>query len=256
MTLTACTPSPTSSGLMFRTLSLVYGTVVYTICLGTFVYAIGFTSRFIVPKHVNSGGVVSPPYAIVTDLILMSIFAVQHSGMARKAFKRVLTGLVSPVLERSSYVLCSSLVLIALFAFWQPVNTIVWRIDNLALAFVVHLVSMFGWLLAVYSTFLISHFELFGLKQVAMNFIGGAASETSFATPGFYRHVRHPLYLGFIIAFWATPMMTIGNLLFAAVTTAYIFIGIALEERDLVATFGGQYRQYKTRVAMLLPGVF
>jgi methanethiol S-methyltransferase len=256
MTLTAPAPSRTSSGLFFRTFSLVYGTVVYTIFLGTFVYAIGFTSRFIVPKHVNSGGAVSPPYAIVTDVVLMSIFAIQHSGMARKGFKRVLTGLVSPVIERSTYVLCSSLVLIALFAFWQPVHALVWHIDNLALAFVVHGVSMLGWLLVVYSTFLFSHFELFGLKQVGMNFIGRPAPATSFATPGFYRHVRHPLYLGFIIAFWATPTMTVGNLLFAAMATAYIFIGIVLEERDLVAAFGEQYRQYKARVAMLLPGVF
>jgi protein-S-isoprenylcysteine O-methyltransferase Ste14 len=182
MTLTAPPPSQTNSGLIVRTFSLVYGTVVYTIFLGTFVYAIGFSSRFIVPKHVNSGGAVSPPYAIVTDLILMSIFAIQHSGMARKGFKR--------------------------------------------------------------------------LKQVGMNFIGRPAPATSFATPGFYRHVRHPLYLGFIIAFWATPTMTVGNLLFAAMATAYIFIGIALEERDLVAAFGEQYRQYKARVAMLLPSVF
>jgi protein-S-isoprenylcysteine O-methyltransferase Ste14 len=256
MTLTAPKPSHTSSGLIFRALSLVYGTVVYTIFLGTFLYAIGFTSRFIVPKHVNSGGAVSPPYAIVTDLLLMSILAIQHSGMARKGFKRLLTGLVSPVLERSTYLLCSSLALIVLFTFWQPVRTVVWHIDNLALAFVVQLVSMLGWLLVVYSTFLVSHFELFGLKQVGMNFIGRPVPARSFRTPGAYRRVRHPLYLGFIIAVWATPTMTVGSLLFAAAATATIFIGIVLEERDLVATFGKQYRQYKTRVAMLLPGVF
>jgi methanethiol S-methyltransferase len=248
MTLTAPTPSRTSSGLIFRTLSLVYGTVVYTILLGTFVYAIGFTSRFIVPKHVNSGGAVSPPYAIVTDLILMSIFAVQHSGMARKGFKRVLTGLVSPVIERSTYVLCSSLVLIAVFTFWQPIKTIVWHIDNLGLAFVVQLVSMLGWLLVLRSTFLIDHFELFGLKQVAMNFIGRAAPSTNFGTPGCSRFGSHPLYLGLIIAFWATPTMTAGNLLFVTVATANILVSIALEERD------EQYRRYKARVAMLLAG--
>ena len=245
-----------SAGWLQRTLSLAYGAVAYMIFLCTFLYAIGFVSRFVVPKHVNSGAVGPTFTAVAIDLALLGLFAVQHSGMARKGFKHVLTGFVSPVIERSTYVLISSFVLIALFWFWQPIPTVIWHVDNLVAAFAIQLVSMVGWLLVLYSTFLISHFELFGLKQVVMNFVGKAIPEMSFRTPALYRFVRHPLYLGFIIAFWATPTMTAGNLLFAGMATAYIFIGIALEERDLVATFGEQYRQYKARVAMLLPGVF
>ncbi|MDQ8727088.1 isoprenylcysteine carboxylmethyltransferase family protein [Bradyrhizobium sp. LHD-71] len=245
-----------ATGLASRTLGLVYGTVVYAIFFGTFLYAIGFITGLIVPKTVNSGEAVPPLYALVVNLALMSLFAVQHSGMARRGFKRVLTQLVSPVIERSTYVLCSSLVLIALFTFWQPIPTVVWQIENPAVALAVRCLSALGWLIVLYSTFLISHFELFGLKQVVLNFIGRAVPEAHFKTPGLYRVIRHPIYLGFIIAFWATPMMTAGHLLFAAVTTAYIFVGIALEERDLVATFGEQYRQYKARVAMLVPGIF
>ena len=260
MTITTPTQSDAapagSSGLFARTLGLVYGTVVYTIFIATFVYAIGFLSRFIVPKTVNSGAAVPPLYAVVVDLVLLGIFAIQHSGMARKGFKRVLIGYVSPVIERSTYVLCSSLALIALFYVWQPIQAVVWHIESLPIAFAVQCLSMIGWLIVLHSTFLISHFELFGLKQVALNFVGRAVPASSFKTPGLYRVIRHPLYLGFMVAFWATPTMTAGNLLFAAVMTAYIFIGIALEERDLIATFGEQYRQYRARVAMLLPGVF
>ena len=157
------------------------GTIAYAIFLGTFLYAIGFSSRFLVPKHVNSGGDVPPLYAIVIDLALLGLFAVQHSGMARRGFKHVLTRFVSPVIERSTYVLCSSLVLIALFWFWQPIHTVVWQIDNLAIALAIQLLSMPGWLLVVYSTFLISHFELFGLKQVVMNFVGRASPQMNFA---------------------------------------------------------------------------
>ena len=245
-----------SVGWLQRTLSLAYGVTAYAIFLGTFLYAIGFVSRFVVPKHVNSGETVPTLTAVAIDLLLLGVFAVQHSGMARKGFKHVLTRFVSPVIERSTYVLCSSFVLIALFWFWQPIPAVIWHVDDLAMAVAIQVLSAVGWLLVLYSTFLISHFELFGLKQVVMNFVGRAIPEMSFRTPALYRFMRHPLYLGFIIAFWATPTMTAGNLLFAGMATAYIFIGIALEERDLVATFGDQYRQYKARVAMLLPGVF
>jgi protein-S-isoprenylcysteine O-methyltransferase Ste14 len=256
MTVATSASPQASSGLFSRTLVLIYGTAVYAIFLGTFLYAIGFAGRFIVPKHVNSGLVGPPPYALAVNLVLLAIFAVQHSGMARRGFKHVLTSVVSPAVERSTYVLCSSAALIVLFAFWEPIPAVVWHIDNLAIAFSVQLISMFGWLLVLHSTFLISHFELFGLKQVMMNFIGRALPETSFKTPGFYRFVRHPLYLGFIVAFWATPTMTAGHLLFVVGATAYIFIGMAFEERDLVALFGEQYLQYKARVARLVPGLF
>jgi protein-S-isoprenylcysteine O-methyltransferase Ste14 len=256
MTVATSASPQASSGLFSRTLVLIYGTAAYAIFLGTFLYAIGFAGRFIVPKHVNSGLVGPPLYALAVNLVLLAIFAVQHSGMARRGFKHVLTSVVSPAVERSTYVLCSSAALIVLFAFWEPIPAVVWHIDNLAIAFSVQLISMFGWLLVLHSTFLISHFELFGLKQVMMNFIGRALPETSFKTPGFYRFVRHPLYLGFIVAFWATPTMTAGHLLFVVGATAYIFIGMAFEERDLVALFGEQYLQYKARVARLVPGLF
>lgn len=176
--------------------------------------------------------------------------------MARRGFKALLTKFVSPVIERSTFVLMSSLVLIALFVFWQPMPQLVRNVTNPIAAMAVRGVSAFGWLIVLYSTFLISHFELFGLKQVMTNFVGRIVPEMSFKTPGLYRFIRHPIYLGFIVAFWATPVMTAGHALFAFATTAYIFIGIWLEERDLVAMFGDQYRQYRERVAMLLPGIF
>jgi protein-S-isoprenylcysteine O-methyltransferase Ste14 len=256
MTIATSTPAQPVAGLVSRTLTLIYGTAAYAIFFGTFLYAIGFAGRFIVPKHVNSGLAGPPLYAVAINLLLLALFAIQHSGMARRGFKHALSGIVSPAIERSTYVLCSSLALIVLFAFWQPIPAVIWQIDSLSLAFAVQLISMLGWLLVLHSTFLISHFELFGLKQVAMNFIGRALPESSFRTPGFYRFVRHPLYLGFIIAFWATPTMTAGHLLFVAGATAYIFIGMALEERDLVAVFGEQYLQYKVRVARLVTGLF
>jgi methanethiol S-methyltransferase len=245
-----------AGGALGRVLGLVYGTTSYVIFLGTFLYAIGFVSGLVVPKTIDSGAATTPLKAIVVNLVLLSVFAVQHSGMARRGFKRVLTGVVPPVVERSTYVLCASLALIAVFAFWQPVPAVVWSVDNSAAAVCVAALSALGWLIVLYSTFLISHFELFGLKQVVLNFLGRALPAISFHTPGLYRFVRHPIYLGFIIAFWGAPVMTAGHLLFALVTTAYIFVGIALEERDLVATFGDEYRRYKERVAMLLPRIF
>jgi methanethiol S-methyltransferase len=250
-------PSAQGAGGAFgRVLGLAYGTTSYLIFLGTFLYAVGFVSGLIVPKTIDSGVATTPLKAIAINLVLLSVFAVQHSGMARRGFKRVLTGLVPPVVERSTYVLCASLALILAFAFWQPVPAVVWSVGNPAAAAGAAALSALGWLIVLYSTFLISHFELFGLKQVVLNFFGRALEPIRFHTPGLYRFVRHPIYLGFIIAFWAAPVMTVGHLLFAFVTTAYIFVGIALEERDLIATFGDEYRRYKERVAMLLPRIF
>lgn len=251
-------PAPASSSTLGRILGFAYGAVAYVFFLVTILYAIGFVSGFAVPKTVDTVRDTAPPpmHAFAVNLVLLGLFAIQHSGMARRGFKHVLTRVVSPVIERSTYVLCSSLVLILLFAAWQPLPQIAWRIGNANATLAVYLLAAFGWLLVVYSTFLISHFELFGLKQVTLNAIGRAVPGIDFKTPGLYRVVRHPIYLGFLIAFWAAPVMTFGHLLFSAATTAYIFIGIALEERDLVATFGDQYRHYRARVAMLLPGLF
>ena len=241
-----------------RLLTLCYGGVAYLIFLGTFLYAIGFVSGFVVPKTVDkaAGMPSSLMTALLINLVVMSIFAVQHSGMARRGFKRVFTRFASPAIERSTYVLLASLSLILLYWQWQPMPAVVWNIETPALAAAATAGGFLGWLIVLYSTFLISHFELFGLTQVVTHFAGRVTKPMKFKTPGLYRLIRHPIYLGFIIAFWCTPMMTLGHLLFAAVTTAYIFVGIWLEERDLVAFFGDEYRKYRERVAMLLPGLF
>lgn len=249
-------PNSSASRFSMRLLTLTYGASAYLVFLLTFLYAIGFVGELIVPKTINSGiaGAFLP--ALGGNTLLLGLFAVQHSGMARRGFKALLTKFVSPVIERSTFVLMSSLALIVLFVFWQPMPQLVWNVTNPTAAMAVKGVSAFGWLIVLYSTFLISHFELFGLKQVVMNFVGRMAPEMSFKTPGLYRFIRHPIYLGFIVAFWSTPVMTAGHALFAFATTAYIFIGIWLEERDLVAMFGEQYKRYRERVAMLLPGIF
>jgi protein-S-isoprenylcysteine O-methyltransferase Ste14 len=241
-----------------RLLTLCYGGVAYLIFLGTFLYAIGFVSGFVVPKTVDkaAGMPSSLMTALLINLVVMSIFAVQHSGMARRGFKRVFTRFASPAIERSTYVLLASLSLILLYWQWQPMPTMVWNIQNSIAADIVTAVGFLGWLIVLYSTFLISHFELFGLTQVVSHFAGRVTEPMKFKTPGLYRMIRHPIYLGFIIAFWFTPTMTLSHLLFAAVTTAYIFVGIYLEERDLVAMFGDEYRRYRDRVAMLMPRLF
>lgn len=238
-----------------RTLALVYGGVSYLIFLGTFLYAVGFVSRLMVPKTIDTGPDTPPLTAVAINLVLLSLFAVQHSGMARQEFKRLFARFASPAIERSTYVLMSSLVLVLLFWQWRPIPAIVWDIETPLLANLAIGGMVLGWLIVLYSTFLISHFELFGLTQVVGNFAGRVAAPMKFKTPGLYRLVRHPIYLGFIIAFWSTPVMTAGHLLFAAVTTAYIFVGIYLEERDLVALFGDEYRRYRAHVAMLIPGI-
>ena len=245
-----------ASSLAARTLALCYGGIAYLIFLGTFLYAVGFVSRLVVPKTINTGPANSLSSALLINLVLMSIFAVQHSGMARQGFKKLFARFASPAIERSTYVLLASLSLILLFWQWQPMPTVVWNITGPVFAGVATAGGFLGWLIVLYSTFLISHFELFGLTQVVSHFAGRVTEPMKFKTPGLYRLIRHPIYLGFIIAFWSTPTMTLGHLLFAAVTTAYIFVGIYLEERDLVAMFGSEYRRYREKVSMLVPGIF
>jgi len=238
---------------MERIIGFLYGLVAYLVFLVAFLYAIGFVTGLWVPKTIDTGPAGPAGQAFVIDLLLMSLFAVQHSIMARPAFKRWWTQFVPPSVERSTYVLLASLVLILLYWQWRPIPTIVWEITNPQIAMAVLGLSLAGWLLVLVSTFVINHFELFGLQQVVINLSGKTAVEPHFKTPSLYKVVRHPIYLGFIIAFWAAPVMTVGHLLFAAVTTAYIFVGIFLEERDLVVLFGDDYRRYRERVAAVIP---
>ena len=238
---------------MGRIIAFLYGLASYALFLITFLYAIGFVSGLAVPRTIDNGLTAPGMEAVFINLLLMSVFAIQHSVMARKQFKQWWTQYVPKPVERSTYVLLSSLCLILLFWQWRAIPTVVWHIDNRQLAMAVVGLSLLGWLLVLTSTFLINHFELFGLHQVANNLSGRTMPEPRFRTPVFYRLVRHPIYLGFIIAFWAAPTMTTGHLLFAAVTTAYILVGIQLEERDLLEMFGEEYGRYKQRVSMLVP---
>jgi methanethiol S-methyltransferase len=237
---------------MGRIIGFLFGLVAYLVFLPTFLYAIGFVTGFVVPKTIDIGAIVPAGEALVVNVLLMSLFAVQHSVMARKPFKQWWTRFVPVAVERSTYVLLASLALVLLFWQWRPIPTIVWQVADPHVAAAVMGLSFVGWLVLT-STFLINHFELFGLHQVVINLAGRTMPVPRFTTPVLYRLVRHPIYLGFIIAFWATPTMTVGHFLFAAVTTAYIFVGIFLEERDLVAQFGDEYRRYRERVSMLVP---
>lgn len=238
---------------MGRILSLCYGIVAYLIFVGAFLYAIGFVDGGVVPKTIDDGTTIPIAEAIAINLVLLTIFALQHSIMARQPFKRWWTTLIPASIERSTYVLLASLALILVFWQWRPIPTVIWQVESPAAASALLGLSLFGWLVVLLSSYMINHFELFGLQQVMHNLSGRKSSPTEFKTPFLYKFVRHPLYVGFIIAFWATPVMTSGHLLFAAVTTAYIFVGIMLEERDLVAHFGPAYQQYREKVGMLMP---
>lgn len=238
---------------MGRLAVLPYGAFSYLVFLAVFLYAIGFVGDVVVPKSVDSGPEEERAPALVIDLVLLALFAVPHSAMARQGFKSWWTRVVPLPAERSTYVLVSSLLLALLFRQWRPLPAVVWEVERPVGRVILLALFWAGWGLALWATFLTDHFDLFGLRQVYLHARGQPYKPVGFRTPALYRFVRHPLLLGFLIAFWATPRMTAGHLLFAAATTAYTLVAVRLEERDLVAFHGEAYREYRRRVGMLWP---
>jgi protein-S-isoprenylcysteine O-methyltransferase Ste14 len=241
---------------MARGLYLLFGAIAYLVFFATFLYLIAFVGDFAgVPRTVDSGPAAAPATALAIDLALIALFGVQHSVMARQGFKRAWTRFVPEPIERSVYVLLASAALILLCAFWRPLPQILWSLESEPGAALLWVLFGLGWLVVLLSTFLINHFELFGLKQVYLHVRGAAPAPPAFRTPFFYKFVRHPLYTGFFLAFWATPVMTVGHLVLALGMSAYMLIAIRYEERDLVGLFGEDYEAYRRNVGMLTPKV-
>jgi protein-S-isoprenylcysteine O-methyltransferase Ste14 len=238
---------------MKRIAAFIYGVVCYAVFFGTFLYAIGFVGDLFVPKSIDSAPESPLGQALLINTLLLGLFAVQHSVMARPAFKRWWTRFVPKPVERSTYVLFSSLALIALFVYWQPIGGVIWNVQDPIGRAVLYGLFAFGWGLVLLATFLINHFDLFGLRQVWLYLRGKEYRPLNFGTPALYKIVRHPLYVGWFFAFWATPSMTVAHLFFALLTAAYILIAIRFEERDLLAEHGARYSEYRKQVPMLVP---
>jgi protein-S-isoprenylcysteine O-methyltransferase Ste14 len=241
---------------MIKLITFLYGVFAYLLFLIAFLYAIGFIGNFIVPKSIDTGTETTFTQALLINVLLLSLFALQHSVMARPAFKKWWTNIVNPVIERSTYVLLSSSALLLIYWQWRPMQAIVWKIENETAVIIINGIYFLGWIIALLSTFIINHFDLFGLKQIAQSMKNKDLKPecTTFKVIHLYKIVRHPIMLGFLIAFWATPVMTIGHLVFALTTTIYIFIAVKfLEEKDLRELFGEEYKNYQKKVPMLVP---
>jgi len=240
---------------MKRLAVFMYGVLSYAAFFLVFLYAIGFIGNFLLPRSMDSAPRVPIGQALVIDALLLAVFAVQHSVMARPLFKQMLTRFIPEAAERSTYVLCSSLLLIAFFAFWQPIGGAIWNVENPALRDAINSVCFLGFGLVLMSTLLINHFDLFGLRQVWLYLLGKPYTQLEFRTPLFYKYVRHPLYVGWMISFWATPTMTGAHLLFAILTTVYMLMAIRWEERDLITVHGESYENYRNQVPKLVPSL-
>ncbi|MEO1311015.1 MAG: methanethiol S-methyltransferase [Pseudomonadota bacterium] len=244
---------PKKPSLLSRTLLFAYGVLSYAVFLGVFLYAVAFLGNFYIPRSIDADPTGATWRAVVVDTGLLALFAVQHSVMARPAFKRWWTRFVPPAAERSTYVLFSNLAMIALFVFWRPIGGVVWDVSTMPERSIIYAFYFLGWGVLFYATCLINHFDLFGLRQIWMHLRGLPETRPEFRTPGLYKLVRHPIYLGWLMIFWFTPTMTVAHLLFAVATTAYIFVGIRFEEKDLVDELGEDYENYRKRVRMITP---